>query len=253
MKLGTGLATNQTRQHGNWSPAKLPGLFGTIYPALARLHGLLWQDIAKTVPAVTHLDPVRVAECPYTGHEFTAPSDNASPILRDEGGGKWSLLFDGVDDNFVVSSPTAFPSGGAPVTIAAAVTPASVIGTQMLTWITYAGGNAAIALSIRLGKYQAEKYGASVLIQSSVMPMVDTPFRCVYSLLSGKSNFLSNGVPENVTTVDTNTGSPETLYVGQNSFSEIYSGRVSLIVYAASATTGANLASLDALLASVQP
>ena len=81
-----------------WSPASLTGLAPTLLPALSRTQGKLWQDSAKTVPATAAGDPVRVATCPFLGVDYTAPSDAARPLLWDEGGGLWSLLFDGVDD-----------------------------------------------------------------------------------------------------------------------------------------------------------
>jgi len=81
-----------------WNPGQLSGLAATLLPAPSRDQGLLWQNTAKTVPAEVDGDPVRVAVCPYTGVEFAAPSDAARPLLYDEGSGKWSLSFDGVDD-----------------------------------------------------------------------------------------------------------------------------------------------------------
>lgn len=103
MSLSSGLGGGLNRMGGGvqaaaWSPADLPGLAVTLLPSQSRLAGNLWQNAAKTVPATADGDPVRVAICPYTALEFTAPSDAARPLLFDEGGGKWSLSFDGVDD-----------------------------------------------------------------------------------------------------------------------------------------------------------
>lgn len=81
-----------------WTPAQLSGLVATVSPALSRSSGRLWQNTAKTVPAVADGDPVRVAVCPFTSVEFTAPTDSARPLLWDEGGGKWSFWMDGIDD-----------------------------------------------------------------------------------------------------------------------------------------------------------
>lgn len=81
-----------------WNPGDLTGLAATLLPAESLAGGLLWQNTAKTVPATADGDPVRVAVCPYTGVEFTALSDAARPLLWDEGGGRWSLAYDGVDD-----------------------------------------------------------------------------------------------------------------------------------------------------------
>lgn len=103
-----------------WSPADLPGIAPSLSVALQRGRGLLWQNTGKTVPAVAATDPVRVATCPWTGVDYVAPSDAARPLLYDEGGGKWSLSFDGVDD--YLSAPWV---GTAAVTMAAAVRLAS--------------------------------------------------------------------------------------------------------------------------------
>lgn len=81
-----------------FSPAALPGLAFTLHPTLSRAQGKLWQDAAKTIPVVNNGDVVQVATCPYTGVDFEANKSFNRPTLFDEGGGKWSLLFDGVDD-----------------------------------------------------------------------------------------------------------------------------------------------------------
>jgi hypothetical protein len=63
--------------------------------------GLLWQDTAKTVPAVAHNDPVRVVTAPINGGgavDFVAPSSGARPLLKNAFGNVWYLLFDGIDD-----------------------------------------------------------------------------------------------------------------------------------------------------------
>jgi hypothetical protein len=52
-----------------------------------------------TVPAIADGDPVRRIVCGT--NYYDAPSDAARPLLWDEGGGKWSLSFDGVDDGVI--------------------------------------------------------------------------------------------------------------------------------------------------------
>lgn len=94
-----------------WNPGDLTGLAATLLPAESLAGGLLWQNTAKTVPATADGDPVRVAVCPYTAVEFTAPSDAARPLLWDEGGGLWSLAFDGVDDYLSASVSWTGTSG----------------------------------------------------------------------------------------------------------------------------------------------
>ena len=100
-----------------WNPSLLPGIAPGLDIATQRSLGLLWQDTGKTVPALVATDPIRVATCPWTGVDYTAPSDAARPLLYDEGGGKWSAAFDGVDDRTTASggptSATARVSGWA--------------------------------------------------------------------------------------------------------------------------------------------
>lgn len=96
-----------------FTPASLTMLRATLLPALSRARGLLWQDASKTVPAVAADDPVRVAVCPFTAAEFTAPSDAARPLLKTDGAGKWWLQSDGVDDRMSASAGSWSGSGSA--------------------------------------------------------------------------------------------------------------------------------------------
>lgn len=107
--LVAGLTSRAMGGVSAWNPSRLTGLAATLLPALSRSSGLLWQNTAKTTPATADGDPVRVAVCPFTAVEFTAPSDAARPLLWDEGSGKWSLSFDGVDDRLVWASAFATP------------------------------------------------------------------------------------------------------------------------------------------------
>jgi hypothetical protein len=91
-----------------FTPAGLAGLFAVMDVALARSSGKLWQDAGKTVAAVAASDPVRVAVCPYTAVEFTAPSDAARPTLGNSGA-LWWLQFDAVDDYLAFSGPASIP------------------------------------------------------------------------------------------------------------------------------------------------
>jgi hypothetical protein len=80
-----------------WNPTKLPGYVNSPYSvAQLRAAGKLWQDTGATVPAAANNDPVKLMQCGALN--YTAASDSARPLLFDEGGGKWSLTFDGVDD-----------------------------------------------------------------------------------------------------------------------------------------------------------
>ncbi|HUR52945.1 MAG TPA: hypothetical protein VMZ71_02355 [Gemmataceae bacterium] len=105
-----------------FSPASLPGYVDSPYSvAQLRAAGALWQNAAKTVPAVADADPVRVAVCGAT--EYTAPSDAARPLLFAEAGGKWSLKFDGTDDNLTANLSW----------------PAVSVGSQMIGIVTAVG------------------------------------------------------------------------------------------------------------------
>jgi len=120
---------------GGWNPGDLTGLAATLLPAEARSAGLLWQNTAKTVPATADGDPVRVAVCPYTGVEFAAPSDAARPLLYDETGGKWSLSFDGVDDQLQLS-PTGIGAGSFTISTRFRATSAGQIYSESNTGLT---------------------------------------------------------------------------------------------------------------------
>ena len=61
----------------------------------AYAEGGLWQDSAKTTPAIADGDPVVVHTDPWTGLDLVF-SEIAPPILRDRGGMGWVLNFDGL-------------------------------------------------------------------------------------------------------------------------------------------------------------
>lgn len=115
-----------------WSPPPTPaslvgaGLGACLLPADSRRLGLLYQDAAKTIRAAADGDPVRVATCPYTGLDWTAPSDSSRPVLHTDGtAGHWWLSFDGVDDVMGLAARV----GGPPFTLAFAGRPTSLSGT----------------------------------------------------------------------------------------------------------------------------
>jgi hypothetical protein len=139
-----------------FTPASLSGLAVTLLPAQQRSAGLLWQNTAKTVAATADGDPVRVAVCPYTALEFTAPSDTARPLLWDEGGGKWSLAFDGVDDYLVAAHAAALD-----------LTPSMTIGARLLMSAPVAGdhGIATKDPSAGGGGYGIRYQSASALLR----------------------------------------------------------------------------------------
>lgn len=104
------LPSVSTRRSGSgvFDPSSQPWFVPSPFSfASLRGSGKLWQDSAKTVPAVADEDPVRVAVCGTV--DYAAPSDAARPLLFDEGEGKWSLSFDGVDDE--MTGTVAWPGG----------------------------------------------------------------------------------------------------------------------------------------------
>lgn len=77
-----------------WTPAALPGYLDSPYSIAAlRAAGALWQNAAKTVPAVAASDPVRVVDCGSL--DYVAPSDAARPLLANPAGSSWALDFNG--------------------------------------------------------------------------------------------------------------------------------------------------------------
>lgn len=118
-----------------WQPDELAGLAPTLSVSRQRSSGLLWQDAAKTVAARADGDRVRVATCPWTGVDYTAPSDAARPVLTDEGGGLWSLAFDGVDDYLRCPASAATDLVADTLTVGVAYAWASAVAaTQFLWW-----------------------------------------------------------------------------------------------------------------------
>jgi len=64
----------------------------------------MWQNTARTTPAIAVDDPVRVID-DLSGNDnhLVAPSDAARPLIKQTGGGLWYLQFDGTNDCMVVS------------------------------------------------------------------------------------------------------------------------------------------------------
>lgn len=105
--MRVGMGARMSRRGGGaaaWTPASLSGLSFTVLPAVSRSQGKLWQDSGETVAVSSDGDPIRVPVCPYTAVRVPAASDAARPLLWDEGAGKWSCAFDGVDDAFLPPS-----------------------------------------------------------------------------------------------------------------------------------------------------
>jgi len=131
-KLATGLGGSGGAAPTPWSPGDLPGLHPSLQVALSLSQGGLWQDAGKTVAATADGDPVRVATCPWTGQDYVAPSDSARPLLWDEGGGKWSLALDGIDDFMTASAATV--GAGVAASVVVAVRPTAALGIGRLVY-----------------------------------------------------------------------------------------------------------------------
>ncbi|MDY3555295.1 hypothetical protein R5W24_004436 [Gemmata sp. JC717] len=107
MNLSMGLSITTPRLIVAGNPLAFLGACYALLVAYMRARGKLWQDLACTIPATEDGDPVRVAVWdfgPLGVVLWVAPSDNARPVLWDEGGGLWSLWFDGIDDQFTLST-----------------------------------------------------------------------------------------------------------------------------------------------------
>lgn len=78
-------------------PDQITGFVSGVIPALSRSQGKLWQDAAKTVPAVADGDPVYVATCPFSGVDYVAGSNAKRPTLKNSGA-FWWLAYDGVNN-----------------------------------------------------------------------------------------------------------------------------------------------------------
>lgn len=115
----------------SWEPDYPAGLLATVLVAECRKQGKLWQDAAKTVPATADGHPVRVATCPYTLLDWTAPADASRPLLTSLGQGRWGLAFDGSNDE--LTAPTGATLSGASTLAARYAQTASASGTRVLS------------------------------------------------------------------------------------------------------------------------
>jgi hypothetical protein len=88
---------------GAFAPQLVVGFVAGFVPSVSLATGNLWQDAAKTIAATANNDPVRVVRDPWSGIEWTAPSDAARGLLKISGGKSW-IETDGVDDSYVTSS-----------------------------------------------------------------------------------------------------------------------------------------------------
>lgn len=94
----------------SFSPNLIPGFVAAFVPSVSLATGNLWQNLAKTIPATANNNPVRVLRDPWSGLEWTAPSDAARGLLKIVGGKVW-IEFDGVDDRYNTSLASGTCSG----------------------------------------------------------------------------------------------------------------------------------------------
>lgn len=250
--LVAGLTSRAMGGVSAWNPSRLTGLAVTLLPAESRSRGLLWQNTAETVPAVADGDPVRVAVCPYTGVKFTAPSDAARPLLWDEGGGKWSLSFDGVDD--YLSSPNVAATGTQVVGVrfrnASSVSGVRLLvslkdrlelavlptgGYRPLTWL-YGGTNNTVGLAESTA-LDAGTYATAVISYAGGGPTVAANYGVVW-----------NGT-ERTPTTGSNFGAPTGSGVGGRDGSAFFfAGRMPAVVVADASADAATRALLSTYL-----
>ena len=66
--------------------------------------GSLFQDVAATVPAAVGAPVARINDKSGRGNHAGQPAAAARPVLRQDGGGRYYLEFDGVDDRLVTAA-----------------------------------------------------------------------------------------------------------------------------------------------------
>jgi hypothetical protein len=100
--LGLGLGLG-SRRAAAWTPADLLGLLDAPSSiSQLRSTGNLWQNAAKSIPALSVTDPVRVVSVGAV--DWVAPSDAARGLLYQESNGGWSIALDGIDDQYQSST-----------------------------------------------------------------------------------------------------------------------------------------------------
>ncbi len=234
-----------------FSPTTLTGYVNSPYNiALLRRHGKLFQNIAKTVVASADGDPVRVISCGTS--DYTAPSDAARPLLWDEGSGKWSLSFDGVDDNIVTglhAGPSTFSQFGC------------VLKTGSTAFGTYLFGAANANASSHDVLQYANATGVFFYItnasNSTVVTGGSPPLTSAWTRTGGVYDgsvitAYRNGVVDN-TLVNQTGNIRQTSYLRVSAGSYGFPGRVAGVVFVNSALGTTDRAALDAYLAALAP
>lgn len=223
----------------------MTGLAATLLPALSRSQGKLWQDSAKTIPAASGGDPVRVAVCPYTAVELTAPSDAARPLLYDETGGKWSLSFDGVDDCLLSAW-----SGTAAVTLAA-VARASAAGDFPMLLVALPAGRE-LRLNSTTRRPEVTTDGGGGTATSATAVALDTWVRLIAACGSGgaSTEVHADGSQVAADAADANALAATTANVGSRAGANLFwAGRVAGGLFVGAKSSA--VAQIDTYLASL--
>lgn len=239
--IGVGISLFASRSAA-WVPTRGASLFAAPNIAAARSAGLLWQDAAKTVPAVADGDPVYVVRCPFTAVEFAAPAVGQRPLLKSGGGSLWHLLFDGTDDFLTFSGPASKPLS---IHMACRVTNFSIASAA---FSSPAGGQKLkIVDPGALNKMRGGKEGVYNWTESTTAATVSADFvGGVNYAATGAATYYRNGAADGVADADTSddTFTANLSRIGASSSgAELIVGRVyGWAIYSASQSVGNLLA-----------
>jgi hypothetical protein len=237
----------------SFSPTQLSGYVNSPYNiALLRSQGKLWQDTAMTVAATADGDPVRRIDC--AGTYYDAPSDAARPLLYDEGSGKWSLSFDGVDDCLLSPSHAWFPSKRGALFLSATNTAAGT-GAVMTTYIGTAPDFEFFLRASGAGSGTGGYYDGSGThyFATGVLSGWRT-WGVVRSANATMDAYIDSDTPESWMLAD-NQPAAQTLSIGKvkGASSEIYNGRIAGLIALDAAPSAGDVVSLNAYLAALHP
>ncbi len=225
-----------------WSPADLPSLLPTVQVALSRSQGKLWQDAGKTVPATANADPVRVATCPFTGDDWTSPSDAARLLLKTDGT-FWWLESDG--STLELDAPsTCDLTGASSLSLGAAQTADGGAGSRIVQ-----SQNVNCVLTFRRSSFCV--YCQPGLIHNATLFADGNSHTAQLSKsLGGDWALWADGVAQTVTANANDWFHP---CVGFGSFAEGFTGRVYAVVPTAADLSGPDQSQLATYLQSLMP
>lgn len=232
-----------------WTPAALAGLGPCLLPALSLAQGKLWMDAAKTIAATADGDHVRVATCPFTGVDYVAPSSSARLTLTDEGGGKWSLVSDGVDDTLVAVWSTPSPA----MTLAVGVALMDA-GSYPIVVTTTTPRELRFLDTTRRPSITTDQGALDTAAVAAVT--LNTPVRLIAACgTTGSSTELyRNGVQAAQDVADTTTTAAITLRVASRTSSTLFlTGRIAAVIASNAKESPATIALIDAYIAALQP